>query len=85
MAGSIIMDVLLLMAPLPLVPFVNSVPALAIILLCFGMAERDGAVILIGYFVSLVSLAYVGGLMLLVFYAGMHHEAGSQVLRDWFN
>lgn len=83
--GLIIMDVLLLMAPLPLVPFVNSVPALAIILLCFGMAERDGAVIALGYFVSLVSLAYVGGLMLLVLYAGMHHEAALEVLKGWFD
>ena len=83
--GLIIMDVLLLMAPLPLVPFVNSVPALAIILLCFGMAERDGAVITLGYFVSLVSLAYVGGLMLLVLYAGMRHEAALEVLKGWFN
>lgn len=83
--GLIIMDVLLLMAPLPLVPFVNSLPALAIILLCFGMAERDGAVIALGYFVSLVSLAYVGGLMLLVLYAGMHHEAALDLLKSWFN
>lgn len=83
--GLIILDVLLLMAPLPLVPFVNSIPALAVILLCFGMAERDGAVILIGYFVSLVSLVYVGGLLVLVFYAGMHHEQGLQVLRGWFS
>jgi hypothetical protein len=83
--GLIILDVLLLMAPLPLVPFVNSVPALAIILLCFGMAERDGLVISLGYFVSLVSLAYVGGLMLLVLYAGMHHEAALAVLKGWFD
>lgn len=83
--GLIVLDVLLLMAPLPLIPFVNSLPALAIILLCFGMAERDGAVILIGYFMSLVSLVYVGGLLVLIFYAGMHHEQGLQVLRDWFS
>lgn len=83
--GLIIMDVLLMMAPLPLVPFVNSVPALAIILLCFGMAERDGAVIMLGYFVSLLSLAYVGGLMLLILYAGMRHEAALEALKGWFN
>jgi hypothetical protein len=81
----IILDVLLLMAPLPLVPFVNSVPALAIILLCFGMAERDGVVIALGYLMSLVSLAYVGGLLLLVLYAGMHHEAALEVLKGWFD
>jgi hypothetical protein len=83
--GLIILDVLLLMAPLPLIPFVNTVPALAIILLCFGMAERDGLVITLGYFVSLVSLAYVGGLMLLVLYAGMRHEAALEILRGWFS
>jgi hypothetical protein len=82
--GLIILAVLLLMAPLPLVPFVNTLPALAVILLCFGMAERDGAVIGIGYFVTLVSLIYVGGLLLLVFYAGMHYEQGLQTLREWF-
>ncbi|HEY5559367.1 MAG TPA: exopolysaccharide biosynthesis protein [Steroidobacteraceae bacterium] len=83
--GLIILDVLLLMAPLPLVPFVNTVPALAVMLLCFGMAERDGLVIAIGYFVSLVSLVYVGGLMLLVLYAGMHHEAALDLLKSWFD
>jgi hypothetical protein len=81
----VIAAVLLLMAPIPLVPFVNSLPALAIILLCFGMAERDGAVILLGYFTTLVSAAYVGGLILLVFYAGMRHEEALDAIRQWFN
>ncbi len=83
--GLLILDVLLLMAPLPLVPFVNSIPALAVILLCFGMAERDGMVIGLGYLVSLVSLVYVGGLLVLVFYVGMHYEQGLQLLRDWIS
>jgi len=82
--GLIIMSVLLLMAPLPLVPFVNTLPALAVILLCFGMAERDGVVIALGYFVTLVSAAYIGGLLLLVFYAGMHHEQVLDLIRGWF-
>jgi hypothetical protein len=77
--------VVLLMAPIPLVPFVNSLPALAIILLCFGMAERDGVVILLGYLVTLVSAVYVGGLVLLVFYAGMRHEEAFEAIRNWFN
>ena len=81
----VIAAVLLLMAPIPLVPFVNSLPALAIILLCFGMAERDGVVILLGYFTTLVSAAYVGGLVLLVFYAGMRHEEAFDAIRHWFN
>ncbi len=81
----VVVAVLLLMAPLPLVPFVNSLPALAIILLCFGMAERDGTVILLGYFMTLLSAAYVGGLILLVFYVGMRHEEAFEAIRHWFN
>jgi hypothetical protein len=81
----VIAAVLLLMAPIPLVPFVNSLPAFAIILLCFGMAERDGAVILLGYGMTLLSAIYVGGLVLLVFYAGMRHEEAFEAIRLWFN
>jgi len=83
--GLVIVAVLLLMAPIPLVPFVNSLPALAIILLCFGMAERDGVVILLGYLMTVVSAIYVGGLVLLVFYAGMRHEEAFEAIRQWFN
>ena len=80
----ILLAVLLLMAPLPLIPFVNSLPALAIILLCFGMAERDGGVIVLGYFVTLVSAVYVGGLMILVLYAGLHYDQVLELIRGWF-
>jgi len=81
----VIVAVLLLMAPIPLVPFINSLPAFAIILLCFGMAERDGVVILLGYLMTVVSAVYVGGLVLLVFYAGMRHEEAFEAIRRWFN
>ncbi|MEX0734007.1 MAG: exopolysaccharide biosynthesis protein [Steroidobacteraceae bacterium] len=81
----VIVAVVLLMAPLPLVPFVNSLPALAIILLCFGMAERDGVVIALGYFMTFVSAVYVGGLIFLVFYAGMRYEQVLELVRGWFS
>lgn len=81
----VLVAVVLLMAPIPLVPFVNSLPALAIILLCFGMAERDGVVIVIGYTVTVISAAYVGGLIFLVFYAGMRHEQALETIRLWFD
>ena len=81
----VIVAVLLLMAPIPLVPFVNSIPALAIMLLCFGMAERDGAVIALGYVTTLLSAAYVGGLIFLIFYAGLRHEQALEMVRGWFN
>jgi len=79
----VILAVVLLMAPLPLVPFVNTLPAVAVLLLCFGMAERDGVVIALGYFMTLVSSVYVGGLIILVFYAGMHHEQVIALVRSW--
>jgi hypothetical protein len=80
----VILAVLLLMAPIPLVPFVNSVPALAVLLLCFGMAERDGAVIALGYLTTLVAAVYVGGLIFLLFYVGLRHEQALDQLRLWF-
>jgi hypothetical protein len=81
----VIIAVLLLMAPIPLVPLVNSVPALAVLLLCFGMAERDGLVIAIGYFTTFVAAVYVGGLIFLLFYVGLRHEQALEQLKLWFN
>ena len=80
----VLIAVVLLMAPLPLVPFVNSIPALAIMLLCFGMAERDGLVIALGYLTTLISTVYVGGLIFLVFYVGLRHEQALEMLRAWW-
>jgi hypothetical protein len=81
--GLLMLAVVLLMAPLPLIPLVNTFPAVAIVLLCFGMAERDGIVIALGWLATLVSAAYVGGLMVFVIYLGMHHERALEVLRGW--
>jgi hypothetical protein len=81
----VIAAVVLLMAPIPLVPFVNSIPALAILLLCFGMAERDGFVIVLGYALTVVSALYIGLLVYLVFYAGVHHEQLFDAVRRWFD
>jgi hypothetical protein len=62
--------VALLMAPLPLVPFSNTLPAIAIILLCLGMAERDGVVILLGHAFSLLAVTYIAALFAGLVYAG---------------
>ena len=61
---------LLLMAPLPLVPFTSTLPAVAIILLAAGMAERDGVVVLMGHLAMAVATAYVSLLLVAVFWAG---------------
>jgi hypothetical protein len=79
----LLLSVLLLMAPLPLIPLANTLPGIAIMLLALGMAERDGAVILIGYLVTVISAIYVGVLLALVVYAGMNAGAAIEALRHW--
>ena len=66
--------VLVLMAPLPFVPFANMLPAIAVILLCLGIAERDGFLIIAGYVVAIVSTAYIAWLMWFVVQAGMNAD-----------
>ena len=67
--------VLLLMAPLPFVPFANTLPGIGIILLCLGMAERDGVVILAGHAVAMVSAAFIGTLLYFAAKAGSDPRA----------
>jgi hypothetical protein len=73
----LVVAVLALMAPLPLVPFANTAPAVGVILLCVGMAERDGVVILLGHVVTLLAAVYVGTLL---YFAA---KAGSDPLAAW--
>ena len=50
---------LLLSLPLPpLIPFSNTIPALAVLLLTAGMIERDGLLVLIGHCVNIVAWIY---------------------------
>jgi hypothetical protein len=81
--GLLLLSVLLLMAPLPLVPFANTLPGIAIMLLALGMAERDGVVLLCGYLIAILSAAYIGILMALVVYAGMNAGAAIEALRNF--
>lgn len=60
----------LLMAPLGLVPFSNTLPAFAILLLSVGMAQRDGLVVIAGYVMILATLIYFGVLAWAAFAAG---------------
>ena len=73
----LVVAVLVLMAPLPLVPFANTAPAIGIILLCIGMAERDGVVILLGHLVTLLATVFVGTLL---YFAA---KAGSDPMAAW--
>lgn len=81
----ILHNVVLLMAPLPLVPFANTLPAMAIVLLAIGMAERDGVVIVLGYGMTLVSTLYIGALMALVILLGLNFDTALDTLRGWWS
>lgn len=83
--GLLVLSVVALMAPLPLVPFANTLPGIAIVLLCLGMAERDGILILVGYFATLVAVTYVFGLLLLVVYAGLNYGEVWDFIRGWLS
>jgi hypothetical protein len=61
----------LLMAPFGLVPFSNTVPAVAAILLGLGMLHRDGAFVLAGYAATFATLAYFAVLISAAVWGGM--------------
>ncbi len=82
---TIVIVVLLLMAPLPFVPLANTLPAIAIILLCLGMAERDGVLLLVGYLVAGISSLYIGALLWLVLRVGMNAEGVMSQVGGWFS
>jgi hypothetical protein len=81
---ALVLAVLALMAPLPLIPLANTLPAIGIILLCLGMAERDGALLLLGHLFVLVSLLYVGTLLYFAARAGSDPQAALDMFLSLF-
>jgi hypothetical protein len=66
----IVIAALVLMLPLPLVPFTNTIPALAVVLLSIGMVERDGIVIVLGYLATVAAALYCGTIFWAAWSAG---------------
>ncbi|WP_117195688.1 exopolysaccharide biosynthesis protein [Rhizobium terrae] len=60
----------LLMFPLGLVPFSNTLPGIAILMLSTGMMQRDGLVVLGGYLFNVITVVYFGVLAYAAFSAG---------------
>jgi hypothetical protein len=48
----------LLMAPFGLIPFSNTLPALAILFVAIGLLQRDGLCILLGHITNLATIVY---------------------------
>ncbi len=61
---------LLLMAPLGLIPFSNTLPGIAILLLAAGISQRDGLVVLAGYVMVVLTIVYFAALAYLAYSAG---------------
>ncbi len=61
---------LLLMAPLGLIPFSNTLPGIAILLLAAGISQRDGLVVLAGYVMVALTIVYFAALAFLAYSAG---------------
>ncbi|TBV74717.1 exopolysaccharide biosynthesis protein [Pseudoxanthomonas winnipegensis] len=61
--AGLVLGALLLMAPFGFVPFSNTLPALAILLLAIGLMQRDGVAALLGHLMNLASIVYFGVLI----------------------
>lgn len=54
----LILGGLLLMAPFGFVPFSNTLPGIAILLLALGLLERDGLLLVAGHLMNVVTMIY---------------------------
>lgn len=54
----LILGALLLMAPFGLIPFSNTLPAVALLFLAIGLMQRDGVCVVVGHVMNGVSIAY---------------------------
>jgi hypothetical protein len=61
---------ILLMFPLGLIPFSNTLPAIAILLLATGMIQRDGLIVLAGYAFLVFTVIYFSVLAFMAVSAG---------------
>ena len=57
---SLMFAAVMLMMPLGLVPFSNTLPAVAILFLAMGMSQRDGALVAAGYVMNVATVIYFG-------------------------
>jgi hypothetical protein len=67
---AVVIGGILLLFPLGLVPFSNTLPAIAVLLLALGILQRDGLFIIAGHIMNLVTTLYLGALALIATLAG---------------
>jgi hypothetical protein len=61
--AGLVLGGLLLMVPFGFVPFSNTLPAIAILLLALGLLERDGWLIVSGHLMNVATIIYFGTLV----------------------
>jgi hypothetical protein len=59
----LILGGVLLMAPFGLVPFSNTLPGIAILLLALGLLERDGLLLIAGHLMNVATTIYFATLI----------------------
>lgn len=55
---ALILGAVLLMMPFGLIPFSNTIPALALLCLAIGIVQRDGVCIILGHISNLLTIVY---------------------------
>lgn len=58
-----ILAAVLLMMPFGLIPFSNTLPAVAVIFLAIGMMQRDGGAVLLGHLANVATLGYFAAIV----------------------
>lgn len=66
----------LLLFPLGFVPFSNTFPGIAVLLLAAGLVERDGLFVILGYLMVAVTIAYFAALAYTVLVVGDNLQNG---------
>jgi hypothetical protein len=59
----LILGAVLLMAPFGLIPFSNTFPAVALLLLSIGLLQRDGVCVLLGHLANVITIFYFATLI----------------------
>lgn len=60
---ALILGAVLLMAPFGMIPFSNTLPAVALLCLAVGILQRDGLCIIVGHIANLATIAYFAALL----------------------
>jgi len=68
----LILVAMLLMLPFGAIPFTNTLPAWVILLICIGMLQRDGMIIIWGYLLAITTLVWFSFLGMGLFLAGQN-------------